>query len=167
MMPMPPTMSEMAAVAPSSKLKMFCVSLRVRMNSAMLRTWKVSGAPRRTWRRWRSSVSISDCASLISSAEATSTMMRFRLSGTVFSAPNRRRRAVDTGTSAVSSWSMPKPDWPFGVSSADHGEGHVHHPHLLADDRRVGEQLPRGGGAEDGHLGGRSELCLGEVAALG
>ena len=70
----------------------------------------------RTWRRWRSSVSISDCASLISSADATSTMMRLRLSGTVFSAPNRRRRAVDTGTSAVSSWSMPKPDWPFGVS---------------------------------------------------
>ena len=117
MMPMPPTISEMAAVAPSSRLKMFCVSVRVRMNSAMLRTWKSSGVPRRTWRRERSRVSISLCASLISSAEATSTMMRLRLSGTVFSAPNRRRRAVETGTTAVSSWSVPKPDWPFGASS--------------------------------------------------
>ncbi len=67
MMPMPPTISEMTAVAPSRKLRMFCVSVRVRMNSAMSRTRKSSGVPERTRRRSRSSVSISACASLISS----------------------------------------------------------------------------------------------------
>ncbi len=103
MMPMPPTISEMAAVAPSSTLKMLCVSLRVRMNSAMLRTWKLLGASPRTCRRSRKSVSISDWASLIASAEAISTMIERRLSGTVWSMPNSRRLAVVTGTSALSS----------------------------------------------------------------
>ena len=42
MMPMPPTTSEMGGDSANSRLKMLCVSLRVRMNSAMLRTWKSS-----------------------------------------------------------------------------------------------------------------------------
>jgi len=41
--------------------------------------------------------------SVISSAEATPTMCDERLSGTVCSAPNSWRRAVVTGTTAVSS----------------------------------------------------------------
>ena len=42
MMPMPPTTSEIGGGGASSTLKMLCVSLRVRINSAMLRTWKSS-----------------------------------------------------------------------------------------------------------------------------
>jgi len=88
-------------------------------------------------------------------------MMRFKLSGTVFSAPNRRRRAcrvVLVGAEARLALWRKQPD---------HGEGHVHHANLLADHRPVAEQLARGGGAEDDHLCRGSLLGLGEVAAFG
>ena len=45
MMPMPPTMSEMAAVAPSSQLSVACAAVRAFKFSVRLPTPKVSSSP--------------------------------------------------------------------------------------------------------------------------
>ena len=58
-MPMPPTISEMLATAPSSSDIRRVVSVRVLTISAMLRTAKSSSAPGAMRWRWRISAVIS------------------------------------------------------------------------------------------------------------
>ena len=45
--PMPPTSSEIAAIEPSSRVRVFCVSLAVSISEELLRIWKST-------LRWRS-----------------------------------------------------------------------------------------------------------------
>ena len=64
MMPMPPTISEIAAVAPSSHVNVCCAAVRAFIDLVRLRTTKVSSSPGGTRRVLRSNCSISSCASV-------------------------------------------------------------------------------------------------------
>ncbi len=50
---------------------------------------------------------------------------------------------------------------------ADDGEGDILDAHLLAERRRIPEQLTRGGSAEDDDLGAGAKLGLGEAPPFG
>jgi hypothetical protein len=71
--PMPPTISEIAATAPSMIVSVFCVDSTVAISDAVLRTWK-SSVP---W-RCSSSRSIAACVGSATSADSSLTLSELR-----------------------------------------------------------------------------------------
>ena len=141
MMPMPPTTSEIAAVAASSQVSVCCAAVRACTISATFRTRKSSCSPGLMRRRWRSRSTMSSSARDKSDWSATLTRMEPGLVGnrhvlTGQPCPRGRKRnehdivliALPAGLSA-------------GLHHADHLEGRAGNPDRLPDRDASTEQL--------------------------
>ena len=131
-----------------------------RRSRLMLRTLKSSSAPGSILCRWRSRLRPRPARVQVVARRPTPSEICMHRARRQPIAPDRRRRAVSSGTTTTSSWSWPKPPWPFGCEHADHGERHAPEAHGLADRVVVAEQLAAHGVAEDHRLG-----CAAVVAA--
>ena len=112
MMPMPPTSRLTAATAPSSVVITCVVPDSVSASCWVSRMLKLSSSPSASLRRSRSSwrrLALSRVLSLPSSIDTCSVLTRWL--------PLTRRCSVRSGTSTVSSWSLPNAAWPLDAST--------------------------------------------------
>ena len=76
-----------------------------------------------------------------------------------------RRCSVRSGTTTMSSWFWPKPDWPLTDSRPITWHESLPQPNARADRILIAEQLLLDGVAEQAHRRAGAQLGLGEIAA--